>query len=331
MGFRRFFRRTERDRELQDEIESYVQIGTDENIARGMPVDEASAAARRKFGNPTFVREEIYRMNTLALLDTLGRDIGYCVRMLRRNPLFTTVALITFAIGIGANTAVFSVVNSVLLKPLPYPRSEELVNITHSAPGAAGLPNAANGLRLSASMYFTYAEQNRSLQSMGVWFPFAATITGIAEPERVQTVLVSDGALQSLGVSPILGRWLSHEDQNPGGPAGVLLSYGYWQRRFGGDSREIGIRSALGAQPREIKAMFVRYALVLAGIGVAIGLGAAAGLTRLMKSLLFGISPLDPVTYAAVPVVLIAAAALASYLPARRAAGVDPVETLRAE
>ncbi|HEV2689089.1 MAG TPA: FtsX-like permease family protein, partial [Bryobacteraceae bacterium] len=105
-----------------------------------------------------------------------------------------------------------------------------------------------------------------------------------------------------------------------------VISYAVSQRR-----REIGIRLALGAQPGELKRAFVRYGLILAGIGVAIGLGAAAGLMRLMKSLLFGISPLDPVTYVAVPVVLVVAAVLASYLPARRAAAVDPVEALRAE
>ena len=118
-----------------------MQIETDENIARGMPDGEARAAARRKFGNSTLIREEIYRMNTVAFLDTLVRDIRYGLRALRHNPMFTAVALLTLAIGIGANTAVFSVVNSVLLKPLPYPKSEELVALRQIAPGAAGLAN----------------------------------------------------------------------------------------------------------------------------------------------------------------------------------------------
>ena len=105
-----------------------------------------------------------------------------------------------------------------------------------------------------------------------------------------------------------------------------VLSYTVTQRR-----REIGIRAALGAQPGELRAMFVRHGLVLAGIGVVIGLGAAAGLTRLMSSLLYGITPLDPVTYVAVPLVLVTVTVLASYVPARRAASVDPVEALRME
>ena len=105
-----------------------------------------------------------------------------------------------------------------------------------------------------------------------------------------------------------------------------VISYTVSQRR-----REIGIRLALGAQPGELKTMFVRHGLAMAGTGVLIGLGSAAILMRLMKSLLFGISPLDPLTYASVPIVLVAAAVLASYLPARRAAAVDPTEALRAE
>jgi predicted permease len=252
MGWRRFLRRAKWDRERLEEIESYVQIETDENIARGMEYPEACAAARRKFGNRTLIREEIYTMNTIAFLDTLGRDVRYGLRTLRQNPTFTAVALLTLAIGIGANTAVFSVVNSVLLKPLPYPKAEELVGVWQNAPGAAGLTHVSDGLRLSASMYFTYAEQNRSFQALGVWIPGTASVTGLAEPEQVRTVLVSDGALQALSVQPGLGRWLGQADQMPGAPETVMLGYGYWQRRFGGDRSVIGRGISVASRPREI-------------------------------------------------------------------------------
>jgi predicted permease len=233
-------------------MESYVQIETDENVARGMETGEAQAAARRKLGNATLIREEIYSMNTIAFLDTLSRDVRYGLRTLRRNPMFAAVALLTLAIGIGANTAVFSVVNSVLLKPLPYPKPEELVGVWQSAPGAAGLANFSNGLRLSPSMYFTYAEQNRTFQALGVWIPTTVSITGLAEPEQVRAVLVSDGVLQALSVQPALGRRLSPADQAPESPETVMLSYGYWQRRFGGDRSVIGRGITVASRPREI-------------------------------------------------------------------------------
>jgi predicted permease len=217
-----------------------------------METGEAQAAARRKLGNATLIREEIYSMNTIAFLDTLSRDVRYGLRTLRRNPMFAAVALLTLAIGIGANTAVFSVVNSVLLKPLPYPKPEELVGVWQSAPGAAGLANFSNGLRLSPSMYFTYAEQNRTFQALGVWIPTTVSITGLAEPEQVRAVLVSDGVLQALSVQPALGRRLSPADQAPESPETVMLSYGYWQRRFGGDRSVIGRGITVASRPREI-------------------------------------------------------------------------------
>jgi predicted permease len=248
----RFFRRAKWDRERLGEIESYVQIETDENIARGMPYDEARSAALRKLGNSTLIREEIYSMNTIAFLDTLARDLRYGLRMLRLNPMFTVVALLTLAIGIGANTAVFSVVNSVLLKPLPYPQAEQLVGVWQAAPGAAGLANFSSGLRLSPSMYFTYAEQNRTFQALGVWIRGTASVTGLAEPEQVRVVFVSDGTLQALNVQPALGRWLGQADQAPGGLETVMLSYGYWQQRFGGDRSVIGRGIMVESRPRQI-------------------------------------------------------------------------------
>ena len=130
--------------------------------------------------------------------------------------------------------------NSVLLKPLNYPKAEELVALHQIAPGAEGLADFENGLLLSPSMYFTYAEHNQTFQSLGVWIAGTANVTGMAEPEQVRTVAVSDGVLQTLGVPPAVGRWFSQVDQVPNGPGRVMLSYGYWQRRFGGDRAVIG-------------------------------------------------------------------------------------------
>ena len=267
MAWTRFFRRRKWDRERRDELESYVQMETEDNLARGLPLQAARAAARRKLGNSTLIREEIYRMNTITFLDTLSRDMRYALRALRHNPVFTVVALITIAIGIGANTAVFSVVNSVLLRPLHYPQPDQLVALRQLAPGAAGLASVSDGLLLSPSMYFTYAEQNRSFQSMGVWATITANVTGLAEPEQVRLAYVSDGVLQALNVPPALGRWLNAQDQiargsDPNGIIGrsttAMLSYGYWQRRFGGDRAVIGRNITVDSRTREIVGVMPR-------------------------------------------------------------------------
>jgi len=258
MSWRRFFRREQWDRERQAELESYVQMETDDNIARGMGEPEARTAARRKLGNATRVREQIYGINTIGLLDSLGRDLRHSFRLLRRTPAFTAVALLTLTLGIGANTAVFSVVNSILLRPLPYPHPEEVVAVWHKAPGAAGLTSVSGDLRLSSSMYFTYAGQNRTFQSLGVWAADENTVTGQGDPERVPAVYVSDGALEALGVPPVLGRWLSHADQVPNGPRRVVLGYGYWQRRFGSDPSVIGRNIQIDSSSYEIVGVMPR-------------------------------------------------------------------------
>ena len=225
-------------------------------------------------------------MNTIVFLGALHHDVRYAFRGLRRSPAFTVVALLTLAIGIGANTAVFSVVNSVLLKPLPYPKADELVAVWQTAPGAAGLANFSSGLRLSPSMYVTYSEQSRTFQALGVWASSSVSVTGLAEPEEVRAIVVSDGVLQSLNVPPALGRWLGPADQVPGGPETVLLSHGYWQRRFGGDRSVVGRSIRVQSRPMEIigvmprgfrvldadaelifPARFDRSKLILAGFG----------------------------------------------------------------
>jgi predicted permease len=184
-------------------------------------------------------------------LDSLGGDLRYAARALLRTPSFTAVALLTLAIGSGASTAVFSVVDSVLLKPLPYPQPEELVAVWHAAPGA-GLADVGGQLRTSASMYFTYAEENRTFESFGVWVPGTASVTGLAEPEEVRTVGVSNGLLQTLAVPPVIGRWFSDSDVKPDAPRTVLLTYDYWQRRFGGDESAIGSTISINSESVQI-------------------------------------------------------------------------------
>jgi predicted permease len=237
------FRRIE-EREMQEELESL-----------------AAMAEPGELGNLTLAAERRRDVWGWTWLEQWVRDVRYAARMLRHNPMFTVVAVLTLAIGIGANAAVFSVVNSVLLNPLRYPKSEQLVAVRQLAPGAAGLANFADGLHLSPSMYFTYAEQNRTFQSLGVWISGTANVTGLAEPEQVRTILVSDGVLQALSVPPQVGRSLAGRDFIPTGrpdssgsgvSTTVMLSYGYWQRRFGGDRSAVGRSIAIDSRPYEI-------------------------------------------------------------------------------
>jgi len=238
--------------ELSEEIQAHLDEKIEELVAGGMSREEASHLARREFGNVGLTEESSREAWRWPSVEDSLMDVNYALRTLRHSPMFTVVGLLTIAIGIGANAGVFSVVNSVLLKPLNYPKAEELVALHQTAPGAAGLADFENGLLLSPSMYFTYAEQNRTFQSLGVWVTGTANVTGLAEPEQVRAAYVSDGLFQALGTPPEVGRWFSAADQIPRGPETVMLSYGYWQRRFGGDRAVIGRNMMVDSRPREV-------------------------------------------------------------------------------
>lgn len=236
---------------LDADIRDHIERETQDNIDRGLSPEEARRAAFVKFGNVRNVTEDTRDVWSMVWLEQFLRDISYGIRILRKSPGFTAIAALTLAIGIAANAAVFSVVNSVLLEPLNYPSPQQLVALKQAAPGAAGLASFSEGLPLSPSMYFTYSEHNRSFQSMGVWFPGTASVTRMGEPEQVRTVSVSDGVLEALDVPPLRGRWLSAEDQDPHGPQRAMLSYGYWQRHFG-SAPVAGRTIMVDSQPREI-------------------------------------------------------------------------------
>jgi predicted permease len=251
MSWTRFFRRARWDAERSRELDAYLEIEIDDSIARGMSPEAARQAALRKLGNRTRIREDIYRMNTAGVVETIARDVRYSLRMLRRNPTFALISLLTLGLGIGATTAVFTVVNSVLLRPLPYPNADELIAVWNRAPGAPGIADVSGDLRLSPSMFFTYKDENRTFRNIGIWFAASASVTGVGEPEQVKTIAVSQGTLEALDVKPVLGRWLSEADQRPGSPA-MMIGYGYWQRRLGGDRGIIGRTLTVDSRPREI-------------------------------------------------------------------------------
>ncbi|HTS66973.1 MAG TPA: ABC transporter permease [Candidatus Acidoferrales bacterium] len=177
------------------------------------------------------------------------RPLRHAWRRLARAPVFTSIALVTLAIGIGANTAIFSVVNGVLIKPLPFPQSQDLVGVWHRAPGVAGLPG---DIDCSPTMLFTYREQGRSFRDLGLWSRGGESVTGVGQPEQVQALYFTNGVLQALGVPPAAGRWFSESDATPGSADTVILNYGYWQRRFGGSTSVVGRSLTVDAKPRTV-------------------------------------------------------------------------------
>ncbi len=268
------FRRRKIYGDLAEEMRLHLEERTEQLMSEGMSRNEAEQTARRAFGNSTLLEERSREVWRMPVVESLGSDLKLVFRRLRKSPGFAATVLLTLAIGIGANTAVFSVLNSVLFKPLSYPDAEQLVALHLIAPGAAGLADFSNGLRLSPSMYFTFAEQNRTFQSLGVWIAGTANVTGLAQPHEVHTASITDGVLQTLSVPPLVGRWLLPAEQDPHGPKAVMLSYGYWQRRFGGDRSVIGRSIEVDSQPRQIVGVMPQgFRLVNADFDLLVPLG----------------------------------------------------------
>src|SRR5258708_4602761 len=150
--------------------------------------------------------------------------LKHVLRRLIGAPTFTIVTVLTLAIGMGANTAIFSVIQGVLLKPLPYQQPHRLVAVEHVAPGIIAGPTGS-----APFLYFTDREQAHAFQNVAIWDTSAATVTGVAEPERIDTLVVTDGLLPVLGVQPAIGRNFTHQEDTEDGPRAVMLTYGYWQ------------------------------------------------------------------------------------------------------
>ncbi|MFH1573662.1 MAG: ABC transporter permease [Acidobacteriota bacterium] len=177
----------------------------------------------------------------------LAGQFRHSLRRLGRSPLFTAIAIVTLAVGIGANSAIFGIVNGVLLKPLPYDEPERLVGVWHKAPGLG-----FGELNQSPAFHLTYLEEDRVFEDIGMWGGGAVSVTGLAEPERVEVLRVTYGLLPTLRVQPVLGRTFSAEDDSPGSPLTVILTFDYWQRRFGGDPGVIGSKLIADGRARDI-------------------------------------------------------------------------------
>jgi predicted permease len=270
MSWTRFFRRRYWDEERARELEAYLEIETDENIARGMSPEEARYAARRKLGNLTLIREEIYRMNSLGWLDTLWQDLRYGLRMLRKNPGFTAVAVLTLALGIGANSGIFSLLDQAILRALPVKDPGRLVVIS-DAEQTRGWSTSDN-----QEMVYSYPHYKEVRDQIPLFDGVVArahvflSVASGGVAERAGGDVVSGNFFSVLGIGPALGRVLSPEDDRvPGASPVAVLSYGYWQSRFGGDSSVVGRKISLNAYPFTIVGVAARgFAGLLKGQNV---------------------------------------------------------------
>jgi putative ABC transport system permease protein len=245
MNWHRFFHRRRRDREAAREIEFYLDTEIEDNVARGIPLEEARVAARKKLGNPSRIREEIYRMNSIAFLDNIRQDSLFAVRGMRKNPAFATTAVLALALGIGANAAIFSLFYDVLLRPLPYRNSGELLSLGRELRGMPG------GLA-AAQEFVGWRSESRIFEGITAWNNEEFNLTGSGTPERVLGADVTADFLSVLGIQPSLGREFTVDDDRPGAPAVVLLTHALWHRRFGGDPSIIGRSLVMNGAPYSI-------------------------------------------------------------------------------
>jgi putative ABC transport system permease protein len=243
MPWTRFFRRARWNEERERELQTYLEIETEENIARGMTPEDARYAARRKLGNPTQIREEIYRMNSLTFIESLWQDVRCGLRMLPKNAGFATVAILTLALGIGANTAIFSVIHGVLLSPLPYNDPDHIVLVLESNP-IRGFPQFS----VSPPNYMDWKKDSTSFEQIASIARGDFNYTGGAEPERISGARVASSFFAVMGATPAMGRTFLSEDDVMGKAGVVVLSYGLWTRRFGRDPLVLGKSLTLDGQ-----------------------------------------------------------------------------------
>ncbi len=246
---RSLIRRPELERTLDNEVRFHLEMETEKNVRAGMPRDQARRTAVAAFGNVGGVKDDVRDTWLVRSAETLLQDIRYGARTLRKAPGFTLVVVLTMALGIGANTAIFSVVNGVLLKPLPYERGDELVVLRQQRTrGEAD----DGGLGFSPKEMDDYRGQASTLSGMVEFHDMWFILLGRPEPERVQTGVVSAGFFNVLGVKPLLGRNFRDDDEKHGAPAVLILSFPYWQRSFGGDPNIVGQTFRMNDRPHTV-------------------------------------------------------------------------------
>jgi putative ABC transport system permease protein len=240
-------RRRSRENDIERELRDHLDLEAEEQQGRGLDSEEARSAARRAFGNTTLVKEDVRTMWGWTSLDSIAQDLKYAGRLLLKNPGFTTVAILTLALGIGANTAIFTIVNSLMLKPLPYRDADRIVV-------PATIFRAAKSDRGSVSYpdILDWKAQTDLFQAVSTVNGSGFDVTGGQEPERIDGMVVDEDYFRVFTSPPLLGRTFTKQENMPGAGRVVVLTYRLWMRRFGGDRTVIGSKIEIGGVPHQI-------------------------------------------------------------------------------
>jgi predicted permease len=251
--FRNLFRRRAIEGALDDELRSTLEALTEEKMQQGLSQSVARREAHIEIGGIEQVKEGVRAVRAGHFVENLAGDIRYALRQLRRSWSFTVVAVLTLALGIGGTTAIFSVVNGVLIQPLPYSHPERLVEVGLDLPGI----NQFNW-PLSPPAYLTFREQSHTFEDIGLYYTgfgaalYSANVTGHGRPEHVPALGVTDGVLPILGVTPLLGRSFTRADDELGSSDTVMITFGYWHSKFSGDHSVIGKTIDVDGKPSTI-------------------------------------------------------------------------------
>lgn len=319
---RALFRKNRLDQDLDEELREHLEMLVEENARRGMSVEEARNAARRSFGGIEQTKEAYRDQRGLPIIDSLARDLRYGLRILRRHPGFTVVAVLTLSLGIGANTAIFSVLNAVLLHSFPYKDSDKLVLLAEKR-------REMSLLAFSFPDFVDWRSQNHVLESAGAVRRWNPNLTGVGEPERLQAAMVTAEIFPTLGIAPRLGRVFVEDEDRPGAERVVLLSYNFWKRRYGSDESVIGKILTLDQQPYTIiGVMPPRFEFWTADVWAPLGLIAGEINRRDLHPGIYAIGRLKPgltIADARVDLGAIAGRLEEAYPPTNSQIAADPV------
>jgi putative ABC transport system permease protein len=229
-------RRQKLDDELRQEVDTHLALSEDEARAGGLTGDGPRRQARARFGNALVHRERALDTVIMTSVESAWKETVFAARRLLRSPAFSLAAVLTLALAIGANAAIFSVVERVLLNPLPYPDSDRLIDLDHGAQ----LLNLPSGMGITRGYYYQYLERARTLEGIALYSSGDETITGDGEPQRIRVTRATTSLAAVMRVWPEVGRWFTEDEGKPGGPARAVLSHGLWVRRYGGDPHVVG-------------------------------------------------------------------------------------------